>query len=130
MSSEYDRGQSHARAPSDGFLASGFLATSKRMLKKSYLVPCHASGIAAMPVACPSCHASGIAIEAMLDMAYPVLATNQASRPAAKWLGTAKVAAERASSKKNTHLFTPLTATTLVRAAVSHGRHFGPKWRP
>ena len=49
-------------------------AASRELSARSHLTP------SARVRPATSCHASGMAVETMLDMAYPVLATNQARR--------------------------------------------------
>ena len=55
-------------------------AASRELSARSHLVP------SARVRPATSCHASGMAVETMLDMAYPILATMQARRTMARYM--------------------------------------------
>ena len=55
-------------------------AASEELSARSHLVP------SARVRPATSCHASGMAVDAILDMAYPVLAANQARRTMARYM--------------------------------------------
>ena len=55
-------------------------AASQELSSRSHLVP------SARVRPATSCHASGMAVDAILDMAYPVLAANQARRTITRYM--------------------------------------------